>query len=37
MPVSNDPRYQEAIELATGDMDESVSIRGIVIGSYQPF
>lgn len=37
MPVSDDPRYQEAIVLATGDMDESVVIRGIVIGSYQPF
>lgn len=36
VPVSDDPRYQEAIELRTGDADESVTIKGIVIGAYTP-
>lgn len=37
MPVSNDPRYQEAITLASGDEDEMVRIHGVVIGAFQPF
>lgn len=36
MPVSNDPRYQEEVPLATGDDGETVTIRGIVIGAYVP-
>lgn len=36
MPVSTDPRYQERIELSTGDDGETVTIKGIVIGSYTP-
>lgn len=37
MPVSDDPRYQEPVELSTGDADEIVRIQGIVIGAYTPF
>lgn len=36
MPVSTDPRYQEPVQLSTGDDDEIVRIQGIVIGAYTP-
>jgi SOS-response transcriptional repressor LexA len=36
MPVSTDPRYQEAIRLSTGEEDEIVRIHGVVIGIFQP-
>lgn len=36
-PASNDPRYQDTIVLNdTGDVD-NVTIKGVVIGAYQPF
>lgn len=37
MPVSTDPRYQEAIRLSSGEDDEIVRIQGVVIGVFQPF
>lgn len=37
MPVSDDPRYQDEVALASGDDGETVTIRGIVIGAYTPF
>lgn len=36
MPVSEDPRFQEQIKLASGDDGETVRIHGIVIGAYTP-
>lgn len=36
MPVSNDPRHQEPIELSTGEDGETVTIKGIVVGAYIP-
>lgn len=36
MPVSSDPRYQEEVELSTGEDGEIVRIQGVVIGAYQP-
>lgn len=36
MPVSDDPRYQDEVPLASGDDGETVTIRGIVIGAYVP-
>lgn len=33
--VSNDPRYQGAIRLDTGEADEIVRIQGVVIGTFQ--
>ena len=36
MPVSSDPRYQDEIELSTGEDGEIVRIQGIVIGSFTP-
>lgn len=36
MPVSDDPRFQEKVELSTGDDSEVVRIQGIVIGAYIP-
>lgn len=36
MPVSNDPRYQEPVQLASGDDGEVVRIQGIVVGAYTP-
>lgn len=36
MPVSSDPRYQEAVKLSSGDDGEIVRIQGIVIGVFQP-
>jgi hypothetical protein len=36
MPCSTDPRFQEAIEIASGEDDTTVTIKGVVIGSYQP-
>ena len=37
MPCSSDPRYQEAVALASTEDDTTVRIVGIVIGSFQPF
>jgi SOS-response transcriptional repressor LexA len=37
MPVSNDPRYQEEIQLNESDDDgTTVTIRGVVVGAYTP-
>lgn len=36
MPSSSDPRYQEAIDLASPEDDTTVRIHGVVIGSFQP-
>jgi SOS-response transcriptional repressor LexA len=36
MPVSTDPRYQDEVELSSGDDGEIVRIHGIVIGSFTP-
>jgi SOS-response transcriptional repressor LexA len=36
MPVSNDPAHQEAVKMDHSDLDTTVTIRGVVIGSYQP-
>jgi SOS-response transcriptional repressor LexA len=37
MPASHDPRYQEEIQMGTGeDDDTTVTIRGVVIGAYTP-
>lgn len=36
-PCSSDPRYQEAIHLASDEDDTTVRIVGVVIGSFQPF
>lgn len=36
MPCSTDPRYQERIDLSAPEDDTTVTIRGVVIGSYQP-
>lgn len=37
MPASNDPNHQEQVKMDHPDDDTVVSIRGVVIGSYQPF
>lgn len=37
MPCSTDPAHQDIVSMSSGVLDESVQIRGIVIGSYQPF
>lgn len=37
MPVSDDPRYQDAVKLSSGDDGEVVRIQGVVIGAYVPF
>jgi transcriptional regulator with XRE-family HTH domain len=37
VPVSTDPKYQDAIRLDTGETDEIVRIQGVVIGTFQPF
>lgn len=37
MPCSSDPRYQEAIQVASPEDDTTVRIVGVVIGSFQPF
>jgi transcriptional regulator with XRE-family HTH domain len=37
MPCSTDPRFQEAVELSAPEDDTTVTIRGVVIGAYQPF
>lgn len=37
VPVSDDPRHQEQIELASGTDGEIVRIQGVVIGAYTPF
>ena len=37
MPVSSDPRYQEAVKLGSNEEDTLVTIRGVVIGAFQPF
>jgi len=37
MPVSNDPDHQEPVRMDHPDADTTVTIRGVVIGSYQPF
>lgn len=34
VPVSTDPRYQEPVQLSSGDDGEIVRIQGIVIGAY---
>lgn len=36
MPVSTDPRYQDPVQLSTGEDGEIVRIAGIVIGSFTP-
>lgn len=36
MPVSTDPAFQEPLLVSGGDY-ERITIRGVVIGSYQPF
>lgn len=36
MPVSDDPRYQDEVTLATGEDGEVVKIQGIVIGAFVP-
>lgn len=36
MPCSSDPRYQEPIEMASGEDDATVRIHGVVIGQFQP-
>lgn len=36
MPCSSDPRFQEAIDMAAPEDDTTVTIRGIVIGAFQP-
>lgn len=37
MPVSSDPDHQEPVKMDHPDDDTTVTIRGVVIGSYQPF
>lgn len=36
MPCSTDPRFQEAVQLDAPEDDTTVTIRGVVIGAYQP-
>jgi len=36
MPVSTDPAFQEPLAVDASEY-ERITIRGIVIGSYQPF
>lgn len=36
MPVSNDPRYQEVVEIGAPEADTEVRIAGVVIGMFQP-
>jgi transcriptional regulator with XRE-family HTH domain len=36
-PVSTDPRFQEPVELSSGDDGEIVRIQGVVIGVFQSF
>lgn len=36
VPCSNDPRYQEAIDMSAPEDDTTVRIHGVVIGSFQP-
>jgi DNA-binding XRE family transcriptional regulator len=36
VPVSTDPRYQEPVQLSTGDDGEIVRILGIVVGAFIP-
>jgi SOS-response transcriptional repressor LexA len=37
MPVSSDPRFQESVVLSADEDDTIVRIKGVVIGSFQPF
>jgi SOS-response transcriptional repressor LexA len=37
MPCSKDARFQEVVEMNAAESDTTVEIRGIVIGSFQPF
>lgn len=37
MPCSNDPRFQEVVRLESSEPDTTVAIKGVVIGSFQPF
>lgn len=37
MPASDDPRFQEQVQLASGEDGEIVRIQGVVIGAYLPF
>lgn len=36
MPCSTDPRYQERIDVSAPEDDTTVTIRGVVIGAFQP-
>lgn len=36
MPVSSDPEHQEQVKMSHPDQDTTVTIRGVVIGAYQP-
>lgn len=36
MPISNDPRYQDQVQLSSGTDDELVRIQGIVVGAFIP-
>jgi SOS-response transcriptional repressor LexA len=37
MPCSSDPAFQEVVKVDSPEPDTMVSIKGIVIGSFQPF
>lgn len=36
MPVSDDPRFQAPVKLDDGEDDTTVTIRGVVIGKFEP-
>lgn len=37
MPCSSDPAFQEVVMLDSPETDTTVAIKGVVIGSFQPF
>ena len=37
MPASSDPAFQEVVRVASDESDTLVTIKGVVIGSFQPF
>lgn len=37
MPCSDDPEFQEVVMLDSPESDTTVAIKGVVIGSFQPF
>lgn len=37
MPCSTDPQFQEVVKVESPEPDTTVEIRGVVIGSFQPF